>query len=181
MPCQETVSVVETAKEYSGHWNSSRLATVNAVTNVGYRQVKDFLWRKRTIYLRTPYIRRDDAVAGRLGHTTNCAGFSLAARSHEEVMPSWLRLSLIPEEIPPSMPWGLLRFDPYNGCCEFEISTKRGGFTINEHQSLSHTRWRCKCHVVYIPKRRKKRIFGPLRCHLAPALSGDTYLCSASL
>ena len=37
---------------------------------------------------------------------------------------------------------------------------------MKEYQSLSHTRWDCKYHVVYIPKRRKKRIFGQLRRHL---------------
>ena len=31
---------------------------------------------------------------------------------------------------------------------------------MKEYQSLSHTRWDCKYHVVFIPKRRKKRIFG---------------------
>jgi putative transposase len=34
---------------------------------------------------------------------------------------------------------------------------------MREYQSLSHTRWDCKYHVVFIPKNRKKRIFGPLR------------------
>ena len=34
---------------------------------------------------------------------------------------------------------------------------------MKEYQSLSHTRWDCKYHVVFIPKRRKKRIFGELR------------------
>jgi|SRR6516225_2096626 putative transposase len=37
---------------------------------------------------------------------------------------------------------------------------------MKEYQSLSHTRWDCKYHVVFIPKRRKKRIFGVLRRHL---------------
>ena len=36
---------------------------------------------------------------------------------------------------------------------------------MKEYQSLSHTRWDCKYHVVFIPKRRKKRIFGVLRRH----------------
>jgi putative transposase len=39
-------------------------------------------------------------------------------------------------------------------------------FTMKEYQSLSHTRWDCKYHVVFIPKRRKKRVFGALRKHL---------------
>jgi len=37
---------------------------------------------------------------------------------------------------------------------------------MKEYQSLSHTRWDCKYHVVFIPKRRKKRIFGVLRRQL---------------
>ena len=35
---------------------------------------------------------------------------------------------------------------------------------MKEYQSLSHTRWDCKSHVVFIPKRRKK-MFGVLRHH----------------
>jgi len=34
---------------------------------------------------------------------------------------------------------------------------------MKEYQSLSHTRWDCKYHVVFIPKRRKKKIFGFFR------------------
>ena len=37
---------------------------------------------------------------------------------------------------------------------------------MKEYQSLSHTKWDCKYHVVFIPKRRKKVIFGALRRHL---------------
>jgi putative transposase len=37
---------------------------------------------------------------------------------------------------------------------------------MKEYQSLSHTRWDCKYHVVFIPKRRKKAIFGALRKNL---------------
>ena len=37
---------------------------------------------------------------------------------------------------------------------------------MKEYKSLSHTRWDCKYHVVFIPKRRKKAIFGSLRRHL---------------
>ena len=37
---------------------------------------------------------------------------------------------------------------------------------MQEYQSLSHSRWDCKYHVVFIPKKRKKRIFGVLRQHL---------------
>ena len=34
------------------------------------------------------------------------------------------------------------------------------------YQSLSHTTWDCKYHVVFIPKCRKQRIFGVLRREL---------------
>ena len=37
---------------------------------------------------------------------------------------------------------------------------------MREYQSLSHTKWNCKYHIVFIPKRRKKVIFGKLRKHL---------------
>lgn len=32
--------------------------------------------------------------------------------------------------------------------------------------NLSHTKWECKYHVVWIPKYRKKKLFGQLRQHL---------------
>ena len=35
-----------------------------------------------------------------------------------------------------------------------------------DSQSLSHTMWECKYHIVWIPKYRKKTIFGDLRKHL---------------
>ena len=37
---------------------------------------------------------------------------------------------------------------------------------MKEYQSLSHTRWQCKSHVVFISKKRKKKIFEALRRHL---------------
>jgi putative transposase len=40
----------------------------------------------------------------------------------------------------------------------------------SDTRSLSHTRWECKYHVVFIPKYRKKRIFGELRPHLGEIL-----------
>ena len=35
---------------------------------------------------------------------------------------------------------------------------------------MSHTRWDCKYHVVFIPKRQKKLLFGKLRKHIGEAL-----------
>ena len=37
---------------------------------------------------------------------------------------------------------------------------------MKDRQSLSHTVWECKYHVVWIPKYRRKRIFGELRQYL---------------
>lgn len=37
---------------------------------------------------------------------------------------------------------------------------------MNEVQSLNHTRWECKYHVVFIPKCRRKLLFGEIRREL---------------
>ena len=37
---------------------------------------------------------------------------------------------------------------------------------MDEYESLSHTRWDCKYHVVLIPKCRRKALYGELRRHL---------------
>jgi putative transposase len=37
---------------------------------------------------------------------------------------------------------------------------------MNEYESLSHTKWECKYHVVFIPKCRRKTLFGHIRQHL---------------
>ena len=41
---------------------------------------------------------------------------------------------------------------------------------MKDRRSLSHTKWDCKYHVVFIPKYRRKRIFGKLRGHLGEIL-----------
>ena len=37
-------------------------------------------------------------------------------------------------------------------------------------ESLSHTRWECKYHLVWIPKCRRKVLYGQLRKHLGEVL-----------
>jgi putative transposase len=39
-----------------------------------------------------------------------------------------------------------------------------------EFQHLSHTVWECKYHVVWIPKYRRKVLYGELRRHLGTIL-----------
>ncbi len=37
---------------------------------------------------------------------------------------------------------------------------------MNTFESLSHSRWDCKYHVVFIPKGRKKPLYGKIREYL---------------
>ena len=37
---------------------------------------------------------------------------------------------------------------------------------MDEYESLSHSKWECKYHVVFIPKYRRKSLYGELRKHL---------------
>ena len=37
---------------------------------------------------------------------------------------------------------------------------------MNDYESLSHTTWTCKYHVVFIPKCRRKTLYLELRRHL---------------
>jgi len=37
---------------------------------------------------------------------------------------------------------------------------------MDDYESLKHTKWECKYHVVFIPKCRRKTLYGPLRQHL---------------
>ena len=41
---------------------------------------------------------------------------------------------------------------------------------MNDYHSLSHTTWDCKYHLVWIPKYRKKSIYGDIRRYLGEAL-----------
>jgi len=37
---------------------------------------------------------------------------------------------------------------------------------MDEYKSLSHSKWECRYHMVFIPKCRRKRLYGQLRKHL---------------
>jgi putative transposase len=37
---------------------------------------------------------------------------------------------------------------------------------MDDYESLKHTRWECKYHVVFIPKGRRKKLYQQLRQHL---------------
>lgn len=42
---------------------------------------------------------------------------------------------------------------------------------MDEFESLSHSKWECKYHVVFIPKCRRKTLYGQLKKHLGALLS----------
>ncbi len=33
---------------------------------------------------------------------------------------------------------------------------------MKDYQRLNHTKWDCKYHVVFIPKRRRKQVYGAI-------------------
>ena len=37
---------------------------------------------------------------------------------------------------------------------------------MDEYQSLSHSQWECKYHVIFIPKCRRRTLYGQIRSHL---------------
>jgi len=37
---------------------------------------------------------------------------------------------------------------------------------MNTYNSLSHTKWECKYHIVFIPKYRRRALYGVIRQHL---------------
>ena len=41
---------------------------------------------------------------------------------------------------------------------------------MTNYRSLNHSKWACQYHVVFIPKYRKKAIYGSLRRHLGQVL-----------
>jgi putative transposase len=41
---------------------------------------------------------------------------------------------------------------------------------MQTYETLKHTTWECKYHVVFIPKYRKRTLFGAIRRELGPAL-----------
>ena len=42
---------------------------------------------------------------------------------------------------------------------------------MNDYESLSHTRWECKYHIVFVPKCRRKVLFGHVKKELGKILA----------
>src|ERR1700737_30593 len=43
---------------------------------------------------------------------------------------------------------------------------------MEDYETLAHTKWECKYHIVFIPKCRRKVLFGELRRHLGEGFRG---------
>jgi putative transposase len=52
---------------------------------------------------------------------------------------------------------------------------------MDDSESLAHTKWECKYHVVWIPKYRRKALYGELRKYLGPVLRDLAHQREASV
>ena len=67
-----------------------------------------------------------------------------------------------------------IRKPPYNKhgcqpCLKYKEAISLAN-KANDDSSLSHTRWNCKYHIVFIPKYRRKEIYGKLRSDIGQIL-----------
>src|ERR1700694_4986768 len=72
---------------------------------------------------------------------------------------------------PPALPGRQEEFDRYGSPSEETPEREppkhtRRSFTMDKYESLSHTKWECKYHVVFIPKCRRRTLYEQLRQHL---------------
>jgi hypothetical protein len=72
--------------------------------------------------------------------------------------------------VPPALPGRQQEFDisgTHRGSSPREPpSITKGSSAMDDYNSLNHTKWKCKYHVVFIPKYRRKALFGQLRPYL---------------
>ena len=55
--------------------------------------------------------------------------------------------------------------------CRFANRTKSKGGIQMDKNSLAHTQWECKYHIVFAPKFRRKVIYGKIKADIAHILS----------
>jgi len=71
------------------------------------------------------------------------------------------------------MPGYSQRFDRYGNSCNGHVPATRRGIKdegVSKFEFRNHAGWVCKYHVVFIPERRKKLMFGKLRKHIDEVL-----------
>jgi putative transposase len=59
---------------------------------------------------------------------------------------------------------------PYNRGVQAEIIERKGDEMANASNSLAHTKWMCKYHIVFTPKYRRKIIFNQYKESIAKIL-----------
>lgn len=47
-------------------------------------------------------------------------------------------------------------------------ANRKDKMQISSYESLSHSKWDCKYHIVFIPKGRRKVLFGQIRKYIGP-------------
>ena len=52
---------------------------------------------------------------------------------------------------------------------------------MDEYESLSHSKWECKYHVIFIPKCRRKTLYKELRQHLGEVTGASPSRSNAGL
>ena len=57
----------------------------------------------------------------------------------------------------------LLRYNP-----ESLTANRRYKMATTSYESLSHSKWVCKYHIVFVPKCRRKVLYGKVRSYLGP-------------
>ena len=67
---------------------------------------------------------------------------------------------------PKDLIWYLWNCDNPKVSLPFKLDQEQKVVPMRDYKSFSHTRWDYKYHVVFIPKRRQKLIFGAIRKHL---------------
>jgi len=50
------------------------------------------------------------------------------------------------------------------------IKRNKGGHVMNDINSLSHSKWRCKYHIVFAPKYRRQVIYGKIKTDIGQIL-----------
>jgi hypothetical protein len=87
--------------------------------------------------------------------------------------------------VPPALPGRQQKFDISGGRHRRAIdetpnreqpSTGRGVPSMDDYESLSHSKWECKYHVVFIPKCRRKTLRREEAEFCGPALLGEGIL-----
>ena len=82
---------------------------------------------------------------------------------------------VLQEGDPPALPGRQYQFDNSGSpSAKLRIVSRqkhtKGSLPMDDHGSLCHTKWECKYHVVFIPKCRRKVLYGQLRRDLGEVL-----------